>query len=344
MTLPASLPAPRTPPSDAAPPLRWGVLGTGWIADRFVRSLQRHTRQQIHAIGSRDAGRAREFAAACGAPRAHGSYEGLVSDPEVDVVYVATPHPAHHECALLALGAGKPTLVEKPLALNAAQAKGIAQRAARREVFCMEALWTMCLPKLDVVRQLLDADVLGEIHTVHADMGESFASDHRIFRADLAGGPLLDLGTYPVSFATWILGPPVRVQATGQPHPAGVNGQLAAILADAEGNQAVIHTTLFSSTPTTATVAGTRATLTLAGPFYQPGDFVLRSSDAAQTLTWTEEPVAHDALHYEAAEVARCIADGRLESPLRPLAASVGTIQVMDEIRRQVGISLPGET
>jgi predicted dehydrogenase len=340
---PTTLPAPRTPPSDAAPPLRWGVLGTGWIADRFVRSLQRHTRQRVLAIGSRDLSRSRAFAAACGASRAYGSYEELVADADVEVVYIATPHAAHHPCALLTLEAGKHTLVEKPLALNAAQAAGIAQLAARRGVFCMEALWTMFLPKFDVVRQLLDAGVLGAIRTVQAEYGEYFTAEHRIMRADLAGGPLLDLGTYPVSFATWVLGPPAQVLAAGQPHPAGVNGQAAAILSDARGNQSVVHTTLFSNTPTTATVAGTLGTLTLPGPFYQPGDLVLRSADGRQALPWSEERTAHDALHYEAAEVARCIADGRLESPLRPLPDSVATIRVIDEIRRQIGIAFPGE-
>ena len=340
---PATLPAPRTPASDAAPTLRWGVLGTGWIAERFIGSLQRHTRQQVHASGSRDAGRARAFAAAWGAPRAYGSYEELVADPEVDVVYVATPHPAHHECALLAIEAGRHALVEKPLALNAAQAQDIADAAARRGVFCMEALWTLLLPRFDVVRQVLEAGVLGDVHTVHADIGEAFPSGHRILRADLAGGPLLDLGTYPVALATWVLGAPASVQAAGQPHPAGVNGQAAAILADAGGNQALIHATLFSTTPTEATIAGTEATLTLPGPFYQPGDVVLRSADGRHTLTWTEEAVGHDALHFEAADVARSIAAGRLESPLRPLADSVTTMRVIDEIRRQIGIGFPGE-
>jgi len=339
---PATLPAPRTPPSDAAPALRWGVLGTGWIAGRFIRSVQRHTRQRVIAIGSRDAERSRAFAAASGAPRAYGAYEELVADGDVDVVYVATPHPAHHRCALLAIEAGKHVLVEKPLALSAAQAAEIAAAAARRGVFCLEALWTLFLPKFDVIRQLLEAGVLGEVHTVQADCGEFFAPDHRILRADLAGGPLLDLGTYPIAFATWVLGPPVHVQAAGQPHPAGVNGQLAAILADADGNQAVLHTTVFGITPTTATIAGTRATLTLDGPFYQPGGFALRSADGEHELTWTEERVEHDALHFQAAAVATCIAEGRLESPLRPLADSVATMAVMDEIRRRTGIVFPG--
>jgi predicted dehydrogenase len=338
-SFPRTLPAPRTPPSAAAPALRWGVLGTGWIAERFVGSLRRHTRQQLLAVSSRDADRSAAFAGRHGLPRAYGSYEELVADPEVDVVYVATPHPAHHPCATLALEAGKHVLVEKPLAVNAAEAGEIARLAADRGRFCAEALWTFFLPKFDVVRQLLDDGALGEVRTVLADHGEYFTAGHRILRADLAGGPLLDLGTYPLSLATWVLGPPDRILAAGQPHAAGVNGQAAVILSDARDNQAVLHTTLFSDTPTTATIAGTHATLTLPGPFYQPGDLLLTSADASQQLTFTEPRAAHDALHFEAAEVARCVAAGRLESPIRPLADSITTIEAMDEIRWQLGIT-----
>ena len=342
-SFPRTLPAARTPPSEAAPALGWGVLGTGWIADRFIRSLQRHTHQQVLAVGSRDPGRSTAFAARHGLPRGYGSYEELAADPGVDVVYVATPHPAHRPYATLALEAGKHVLVEKPLALNAAQAAEIARLAADRGRFCMEALWTFFLPKFDVVRQLLDAGALGELRTVQAEYGEHFTAGHRILRPDLAGGPLLDLGTYPVSLATWVLGPPERVLAAGQPHAGGVNGQAAAILCDPNGNQAVLHTTLLSNTPTAATIAGSHGTLTLPGPFYQPGDLLLTSADGHQRLTFTEPRTAHDALHFEAAEVARCIAAGRLESPIRPLAESIATLRVMDEIRRQIGVTFPGE-
>lgn len=341
---PTALPTARTPDAAAAPALRWGVLGTGWIAERFVRSVQRNTRQQIEAVASRGADRSAAFAARFGVAKSYGSYDDLVADPTVDVVYVATPHNAHLPGARLALEAGKHVLVEKPLALNAAQATEIAEIAAGRGLFCMEALWTFFLPRFDIVRQLLDSGVLGDIRTVLADHGEYFTAEHRIMRPDLAGGPLLDLGTYPVSFATWVLGAPNRVLAAGQPHDTGVNGQASAILCDARGNQALVHTTLFSNTPTTATVAGTQGTLALPGPFYQPGDIVLTSATGDRVLTYTEPRTGHDALCFEAAEVARCISTGNLESPIRPLADSIETLRVVDEIRRQLGVVFPDET
>lgn len=340
---PTALPAPRTPDPMDAPALRWGVLGTGWIAERFVRSVRRHTRQHFTAVASRDAARAKDFAERHDIPHAYGSYEDLAAAADVDVVYVATGHADHLSCARIALGAGKHTLVEKPLALNATQASELARLATERGLFCAEALWTFFLPRFDVVRQILDSGVLGEIRTVLAEYGEHFTPGHRILRPDLAGGPLLDLGTYPLSLATWVLGAPAEVVAFAQPHPAGVNGQTSALLHDTDGNQGIVHTTLFADTPTTATIAGTHATLSLPGPFYQPGDLVLTLAGSGTRLTYTEPHTAHDALHFEAAEVARCITDGRLQTPLRPLDDSLTTLGTMDEIRRQCGIVFPGE-
>ncbi|MFF0013461.1 Gfo/Idh/MocA family protein [Streptomyces sp. NPDC005374] len=340
---PSALPAPRTPAPEDAPALRWGVLGTGWIAERFVRSVQRHTRQRFTAVASHDATRAREFTDRHDIPHSYGSYEELAAAADVDVVYVATEHTAHLACARIALEGGKHALVEKPLGLNAVQATEIAQLAAERGLFCAEALWSFFLPRFDVVRQVLDSGALGDIRTVLADCGEHFAAGHRILRPDLAGGPLLDLGTYPVAFAVSVLGAPVEVLASAQPHPAGVNGQTSALLQGVDGAQGILHTTLFSDTPTTATIAGTHATLHLPGPFYQPGDIVLTLAGSGTRLTYTEPHTAHDALHFEAAEVARRIAEGRLQSPLRPLGDSVTTLKVMDEIRRQGDIHFEGE-
>lgn len=334
-SFPTALPRPRTPDPRAAPVLRWGVAGPGWIAQRFVGAVQRHTGQTVLAVGSRGADRSAAFAARHGIERSYGSYEALVADPDVDVVYVATPHHAHHPLAALAIGAGKPTVVEKPLALNAAQATELRDLAAANGVFLMEALWTVFLPKFDVIRQLLSDGVFGDIRTVLADHGEFFAADHRILRADMAGGPMLDLGTYPVSFAQLVLGAPTDVLATGRPHPAGVNGQVSAILGT-EAAQAVITTTVFANTPTTGAICGSAATLAIPGPFYQPGPMSLTSVSGA-TLTYDEPAIAHDGLYYQVAEAARCISEGRVESPLRPLAQSITTLATMDEIRRQIG-------
>ena len=329
MTFPAELPASRVPDPKDAPSLRWGVVGTGWIADKFVSALQRHSSQQVVAVGSRTQSSARGFADGHGIASAYGSYDELVADPDVDVVYVATPHNAHLPVALLALEAGKHTLVEKPIGATADEARQIESAARAAGVFCMEAYWTAFLPKFDVLRQVIPA--CGEPLSVVADFGEWFADDHRILDPALAGGPLLDLGTYLVAFALDVLGPAESVSAVGQWVPSGVLGQVGALLTHAGGAESVLHTTLRSNTPTTAVIAGTEGTLVIDGPFYQPGGFTL-TTPSGQSWRYDEEPIAHEALHYQAAEVARRITAGETGSPLRSLSASIQTLEVLDRI------------
>lgn len=335
-----ALPTARVPDSLDAPALRWGILGTGWIADRFVASLRGHTRQVVTAVGSRSRGSAERAATGWGVDRAHGSYEALVADPDVDVVYVATPHNHHLPHALLAIAAGKHVLVEKPVGLDADEARAIGAAAAAAGVFCMEAMWTLFLPKLDVVRQVLADGWIGEPRAVVADMGGWFDTDHRIMRADLAGGPLLDLGTYPVTLATWALGTPSAVAAVATPALNGINGQLSIALGTTAGATAALQCSILADTTEAACIAGPDGRVDLGRFFYRPGPLSVHLR-SGESLHWDEPAVDHDALHFEAAEAARRIAAGELASPLRPLADSITTLRAMDEIRRQCGITFP---
>jgi predicted dehydrogenase len=191
-----------------------------------------------------------------------------------------------------------------------------------------------------VLRQLLETKALGQIKSVYTDYGEYFTHDHRIFDPKLAGGPLLDLGTYPVSLLTEIFGVPKHVVGLGQPDSSGVNGQLSAILTDAEGNQGTVSTTLYGFTPTNAVIVGTEGTIRFEGPFHLPGPFVVASADASRTTLRYEEPSGRhfEGLYYEAAEVARCISAGELETPQRTLDSSLQTMATLDMIRHTVGI------
>jgi predicted dehydrogenase len=331
------LPAPRTPDPMDAPLLRWGVLGTGWIAERFTAALRARTCQQVYAVGSRSQESADQFAGLVGAQAAYDSFEALVGDPDVDVVYVASPHNHHHPHARLALEAGKHVVVEKPMGLSVEQCQDLADLAASRGLFLMEAMWTLFLPKYDVIRQLLADGALGTVHAVIADMGEHFGPEHRIMRADLAGGPLNDLGTYPVTLATWVLGEPVDVAAvwTVAPvelSPSGVAGQIGVVMRTAAGGVAALHTTLLGETPTAATIVGSKATLVIDGPFYQPGGFTL-TPHGGDPLRYDEDRIGHLGLHWEAAEAARCVEGGAVESPLRPLADTIATMRALDAVR-----------
>lgn len=339
MDFPKTLPASRIPPAADTPRLRWGVLGTGWIAAKFVESVKAHTGQEIAAVGSRSRASAGAFAARWGVPRAWESYEALVADPGLDVIYVATPHNLHRDHVLMAIEAGKHVLVEKPMALNQAQAAEMVAAARRRGVFLAEALWTFFLPKFDVLRQVLDAGVIGEIRSVHTEYGEYLPRDHRIFDPALAGGPLLDLGTYPAAFMESLLGPAERVVGLGQPDPSGVNGQLSVVMANARGALGALSTTLYGFTPTNAAIVGERGSIRFDGEFHLPGPFEVRSRDGAAVLRHEEPRGAHfEGLYYQAAEVARRIAAGERETPCRPLAASLATMALLDAIRDCVGI------
>lgn len=321
-----------------APPLRWGVMGPGWIAHHFVAALGSQTRQEVVAVGSREFARAATFATEMGIPHAHGGYAALVADPDVDVVYVATPHRSHYACAALAIRAGKHVLVEKPLTVNAAQARLLTDLAAEYGVLCAEALWSSYLPKYDVLRRILASGMIGDVTAVLADHGERFDASHRIMNAELAGGPLYDLGTYPIALALDVLDEITAVAAIGHEAPSGVNGQLGIVLADAAGRQAVLHTTVLADTPNAAVVIGTSGTLTLPGAFYRPGCITVTRHADSSPMTYREPEIGYDGLAYEAAEVARSVSGGLLEAPSRPLTSSVRLLTVMDEIRRQIGV------
>jgi len=343
-SFPSSLPASRLPHPQAAPPLRWGVLGPGGIARSFADAMKKHTRQRIVAVGSRSSERAQAFAGDFGVERVHGSYEALAADPEVDVVYVATPHSGHREHALLAIAAGKHVLVEKSFTRNAAEAAEVVEAARGAGVIAMEAMWPRFLPQTDVLRQLLDDGVLGELRTVLADHGQYFKPDpsHRLFAPELAGGAMLDLGIYPVSFASLVLGRPDSVTAVGSRTVTGVDAQASMVLQRGDA-EAVLSTTLAALTPTTAVVCGSAARVEFAGPFYAAVQMILVAQDGRRLVRDADPFPGHEGLCHEAAHLAQLVTDGAGESPLLPMQETVEVMGTVDEVRRQLGVRLPGE-
>lgn len=308
MTLPSTLPAPRVPDAMSAPVLSWGILGTGWIADRFVQSLRHHTRQKVVAVGSRSSHTAASFARQHGIEGAHGSYEGLVDDPEVDVVYIASPHHLHVQYGVMAMEAGKHVLIEKPMALTVAGLERLFAAADRHGVMCQEAFWSFFLPKFDVIRQIIDDGWLGDLTTVIADHGEWLPPSHRIHDPSMAGGSLHDLGVYVLGLSAWAAGAPATTRATGIVTPTGVIGDVAVALTTSSGTVSSLSTTMLATTPCRAVLAGPAATLATTDAFFFPGTFTVTETASGRTLTWDEPNIRHGALYFEAAEVARRIA------------------------------------
>jgi len=317
-----------------AEPLRWGLIGTGLIAGVFARDLELTDSGRVVAVGSRQMDSAERFAADHDIPNRHASYQALVNDPEVDVVYVATPHPMHHDDALLALRAGKPVLVEKPFTMNAAEAGDLVAAARSAELFLMEAMWTRFLPHIAEVRRLLAEGVLGEIVSVSADHGQWFARDAatRFFAPELGGGALLDLGVYVVSFASMVLGTPDRVVAIDESAFTGVDGQTSMLFSYAGGAQAILNCTVCAKSPTRGAIVGTEGRIEIDGDdFYAPNSFTLIPRVGEPTRF--EIPHEGHGLRHQADEVARCLQAGLLESPLLTLDETVSIMQTLDAVR-----------
>jgi predicted dehydrogenase len=326
-----------------APPLRWGILAPGGIAHVFARAVQGYTRGELVAVGSRSAERASAFAAEYGIPAAYGDYRSFVEDPNVEAVYVASPHSEHKEHALLAIAAGKHVLVEKAFTRNEAEAREVVDAARAAGVFCMEAMWTRFLPHVVALREMVRRGDIGRPVGLIADHGQPFAhlpAEHRIHNPRLAGGALLDLGVYPVSFAHDILGVPDRVSAVGSLAPTGVDAQISIALGFGPDVQASLHTTSFAKTATTAVIFGLEGRIEVDGDFYRPTSFSLIRNDGS---TWDFYKEVDGGFQYQAAEVARRIAAGETESPVITLENSLEVMRTMDEIRRQVGVAYAGE-
>jgi predicted dehydrogenase len=335
-----TLPRPNNTPLRGGPVLRWGILAPGEIAAFWVRSVLTNTDQVVVAAASRSIERAQAFADTHGLARAYGSYEQLVADPDIDIVYIAAPHSEHRALALLAIAAGKHVLVEKPIALNAREACEIAEAARTAGVFAMEAMWSRFLPQTSIVAQLLADQALGEVLTVTADFGAVFDFDplHRAFNPALGGGALLDIGVYPAWFAHFVLGAPQRVTATGTLASTGVDDQAALILDYASGAQAALTTSMRVATPLAAVASGTIARIELPTQFMGPSGlrFIV---DGGESVEWQDATGFHwrDGLCYQTTAVARHIADGLTESPLHTLDDTIAVLEVLDAARAQVG-------
>jgi predicted dehydrogenase len=322
----------------SAPRARWGILGTGFIAGLQTPDLVDNG-SVVQAVGSRTMASAAEFAARFQIPTSHGSYEDLVADPDVDVVYISTPHPFHHENALLALDAGKHVLIEKPFAMNAWQAREIVELAETKGLIALEAMWTRYLPHMVRIRELIRSGALGEVRTVIADHNQNLPKDpaHRLNDPALGGGALLDLGIYPVSFAFDVFGAPTGIRAAASMTETGVDRQTAMIFEYDGGQQAVLHCALDTAGPNQASIIGTEGRIEIPSVWYTPSAFTRYDADG-NVVERFDEPVTGRGMQYQAQEMERLIAAGSIANDVLPPRQSVQVMEAMDEVRRQIGL------
>lgn len=323
--------------------LRWGILATGGIAGAFASDL-RTAGLDLVAVGSRSQESADAFAARFDIARAHSSYEALVADPDVDIIYVSTPHPMHHANARLALEAGKHVLVEKAFTVDRAQAEDLQRLASERGLLAMEAMWTRYLPHMVRIREILAAGTLGEIRVVTADHTQLLPSEpsHRINALELGGGALLDLGIYPISFVWDVLGAPVTIQATARLIETGADAEVATIMTHDGG---AVSTTVSSSRgagPNTASIVGTEARIDIDRVWYTPTAFRVVQPDGTVVEEYVSD-VEGRGMQYQAQAAERLVRDGILEGDILPLAETVAIIGTLDEIRAQIGVRYPNE-
>lgn len=321
--------------------IHWGILGTGKIAREFAAGLKQLPDARLMAVGSRTAESANVFGEQFAIPHRHASYEALVSDPDVDVIYVATPHSAHKDNTLLALAAGKAVLCEKPFTINAREAEQVIEFARAKKLFLMEAMWTRCFPLMTKLRELLASNAIGDARMLTADFGfrAEYHEEERLFNPAVGGGALLDVGVYPVSLASMIFGSPTRIVSHAQLGKTGVDEEAAMVLSHAQGQSAVLSTAIRVDTAHEAIISGTSGRIRIHRPWWRPAAMTISREGCSDELT--EFPFAGNGYQFEAAEVMRCLRAGKLESNLMPLDETLSIMRTLDAIRAQWGLKYP---
>lgn len=324
-------------------PIRWGIAATGKIAGQFAAGLAMVDDAEAVAVGSRAQTSADAFGDRWGIPRRHGSLDALAADPEVDVVYVASPQSVHHDDVVRFLRAGKHVLCEKPFALNAAEAEAMVGEARKRGLFLMEAIWSRFLPAYVALREVLASGRIGEPQVVEADFGFALPYDpvHRLFDLALGGGSLLDLGIYPIQLCSLVFGgAPDQVAAVGHLGPSGVDERVAAVLGYGDGRLGVVQSAITVGLSCRARISGTEGWIDLPPFMHCPQHLTVTVGGVAERVDTSYEG---EGLRFQVPEVHRCIREGLVESPVLPHAETVGIARALDAIRAQVGLRYPTE-
>jgi predicted dehydrogenase len=318
--------------------VRWAILGPGQIAHKVAKDFPLVTGAELVAVGSRSAQRATEFATEYDIEHAYGSYEELLAESDVDVVYVATPHTAHLANGLAALRNDKAILVEKSFAATLDGARQLADEARRRGLFAMEAMWTRFQPAIVHARELIANGAIGQIRSVQADLGviRPYDAASRVFRHSLGGGSMLDLGVYPISFSQMLLGDPVRVTTQGSLESSQVDAEFSMLLEFTEGRTATVMCSLHSPMPGHARIFGTQGWIDVLPRFHHPTEIVVHKPESEDSEI-TAMPLGGGYAH-ELQEVTDALLAGRTESQIMPLADTLAVQSIMQTGLDQLGV------
>ncbi len=314
--------------------LGWGIAATGRIARLVGSVVVEEPGMRVAAVGSRSLARASGLAADLGG-RPHGSYAELVADPDVDAVYVATPHTAHAEVVELALRAGKPVLCEKPLTADLAETERLVGLSRSTDTFLMEGMWTRFNPLVQQLAVLVRTGALGKVRSVSAAFGfvAEYDASGRLWNPDLGGGALLDVGIYPVDLARLLLGDPLSISASGNLADTGVDSDLGMLLTFTGGARALLEASIVHAPPAAAVITGTLGSAVLGPAFHAPTSLVVDVGDERVEHTQPDRSAGYRG---ELRELALCVAQGRAESTVVPLGETMATMRVLDDVRRQL--------
>ncbi|MFT3947707.1 MAG: Gfo/Idh/MocA family oxidoreductase [Agriterribacter sp.] len=321
--------------------IRWGILGCGKIARKFAADLALVKDATLQAVASRDEANAAAFAKAFNALKSYGGYSAMLESPDIDVVYVATPHGLHYEHVMLCLEYGKAVLCEKAFALNAAQAKAMIAKAREKKIFLMEALWSKFIPSYKKLISLKEEDALGNIRSALINFGfiPQPPVAKRMYDPALGGGTLLDIGIYNVFYALSVLGKPDSIEASMTPAPTGVDEQCAILFKYHDGTLAQLFSSYTSHLATEADFNGDKGRVRLTHRFYTPDaalEFYPDRADSKQIIPLDKS--GGFGYHYEAAHVSDCLRQELTESPVMTHADTILLMETLDEIRRKAGI------
>lgn len=317
--------------------IHWGIIGLGKIANKFASDIQHSESSILQGVASRSIEKATEFATKYNANKAYNSYEELVNDPEIDVVYIATPHSFHFNNTMLCLRNNKAVLCEKPMGINTQQVKTMIEEAEARNLFLMEAIWTRFMPSIEKVLDLLQEKTIGEIISVRADFGfkGEFNVESRMYNKKLAGGSLLDIGIYPIFLSLLVLGIPADIKAMARMTTTEVDSFCSMLFDYENGGKAVLASTFEADTPTEAYIHGTKGNIKLHTRFHHANTITLQK-DGQETIF--EFPYTGNGYFHEIEEVNKCIRTGKTESSRLPLAFSKKLIQIIDRVKAQIGL------
>ncbi|TBW29360.1 Gfo/Idh/MocA family protein [Gramella sp. KN1008] len=317
--------------------INWGIIGLGKIANKFATALASVQNAELYGVASRNRDKALDFSKEHKAKAAYGVYDQLMKDENVDVIYIATPHSLHHEITMECLDHGKAVLCEKPFAMNREEAQQMITHARSKNVFLMEALWTMFLPHFQYVQELVNSGKYGKVKSIKADFGfeAEFDRNQRTFNKALGGGSLLDIGIYPVFLSYALLGKPEKIEASAQFAETGVDWECEMKFLYPEEVKASLHSSFREKTPTIAEIELEKGIIRLNSRFHEPTSVSIILEGKEETKDFGVKTNGYD---FEATHVTHMLLEGKSESRKWTPENTLDLMELLDAVRHEIGL------